>query len=97
MEVIELITQYTEICLVCGKRKTDTHHLINASDRDKATDDDLLIPLCHSCHMRLHDDALAMSFSKMLGQIVWEKEYYRKGGNKDAREQFRSRYGKSYL
>ena len=39
---------------------------------------------------RIHGNPMAEKFSKMLGQAIWEKHY-------GTREDFRKRYGKSYL
>lgn len=76
-----------------------------------AEQDGLWIPLTNSEHnmspygnlYQIHDNPVAEKLSKIAGQLAWEKEYYRQlcttAGNiqDDAREEFRKRYGISYL
>lgn len=88
------------------------------ADREKADRDGLTIPVCHDCHnlgkgrlsnpskklgtMIIHGNSMAETMSKMIGQLAWEKQFYREraGLNADkdiAREAFQQRYGRSYL
>ena len=50
---------------------------------------------------QIHGNPAAEKLSKMLGQIAFEKEYYRKQLCKDeddpAREEFRKIFGRSFL
>ena len=52
---------------------------------------------------QIHDNPRAEDLSKMLGQAIWEKNYYKdlyyhlNKDNDEAREQFREQYGKSFL
>lgn len=54
------------------------------------------VPACNKCHNmgktieRVHENIMAEKLSKMLGQAVYE-------GKIGTREEFRKRYGKSYL
>lgn len=58
--------------------------------------DGLKVPACNNCHNmgrtteRVHDNPMAEKLSKILGQAVYEAKI-------DSREEFRARYGKSYL
>lgn len=100
-----ILTEYTEMCAICGKPTECTHHLVFGKGlRDLADADKLTLPMCNACHnmsspasTRLHDNPIAESLSKMLGQVAWEKEYYRTTETDEAREAFRKRYSKSYL
>lgn len=87
------------------------HHLIMGSANRKLSDKyGLTIPLCAECHnmasstaCRIHDNPRAEDLSKMLGQAVWEKNYYKDlyyqtiRDDDEARKQFRYEFGKSYL
>lgn len=91
-----MITEYKDICIICGKPSECVHHLIfGMAKRDLADQDGLTMPMCNSCHnmgrYRLHDNPMAESLSKMLGQAIWE------GNNNHDRERFIKRYGKSWL
>lgn len=93
-----MITKYGAYCLLCGLPRTEVHHLImGTSGRKMADEDGLTIPLCNKCHREMHENGTANRLSKVLGQMAWERDYYAKGGSQDARESFRSRYGRSYL
>ena len=58
--------------------------------------DGLKVPSCNNCHNmgqitgRVHDNLMAERLSKMLGQAIYESKI-------GSREEFRVRYGKSYL
>lgn len=91
------VTEEHTMCLVCGKRYADnTHHLIcGISNRDFSDKYGLTIPLCAMCHNELHHSGVASRLSKMLGQAIWEKNYYKdlyynlNRGEDEARDRFR--------
>lgn len=93
-------------CVVCGRPTHTTHHLIFGNSRRPICDKDgIVMALCENCHTagryRLHDNPVAEHLSKMLGQALCEKQYilenYGEGVETEAREVFRSKYGKSWL
>lgn len=92
-----IVTEYEGICFFCGKPAQCTHHLVfgNAS-RNLADEDGLFVPSCNACHnmgdidSRIHDNPMAENLSKKLGQAVYEMKI-------GSREDFRKRYGKSFL
>ena len=101
-----IVTEYEEISAFSGTRADCMHHLIMGSGlRELADEDGLFIPLTHAEHNMskfcIHGHPAAEKLSKMLGQMAWEKEYLVKqlpeGMKEEAREQFRKRYGISYL
>ncbi len=108
-----IVTEYTEISAFSQNPKECDHHLIFGSGlRKLAEEDGLFIPLTNKEHNmgqnteRIHGNQAAEKLSKMLGQVTWEKEYYRsilesvdglEKGEDPAREKFRRRYGISYL
>ena len=91
-----MITEYTEICILCGKPKEDTHHLLNGNNRATCDEDNITIPLCRKCHTEIHKNATCEKLCKIIGQLAWESNYYAEG-RKDARKQFLKRYRKSYI
>ena len=86
-----IITDVTEFCIICGRPKWEFHHLCFGHGGKPLSDEDgLVIPVCRECHELIHSDARIGTMSKMMGQLAWEGKY-------GDREQFRKRYGKSFL
>lgn len=108
-----IVTEYTEISAFSQNPKECEHHLIFGNGLRKLADEDgLILPLTNYEHNtgsigeRIHENVAAEKLSKMLGQVAYEKEYYRsileavdelEEGEDPAREVFRRRYGISYL
>lgn len=105
------VTNTTEYCLFCGRPATQEHHLIFGTyGRGFSDRYGLTLPICPSCHNtaeypvdRIHDNPKAERLSKMLGQAIWEKNYYKdlwyqlNKGDDEARERFIELNGISYL
>ena len=96
-ETKSILTDYETICFFCGRPAEGEHHLLFGNGIRKLADEDgLKIPMCSNCHTtgklteRIHDNPIAERLSKMLGQAVYESKI-------GSREEFRKRYGKSYL
>lgn len=86
-----VLTEYMSNCAVCGRPTTEVHHLCFSRANRKLSDEDkLVLAMCRDCHEELHKGKVSQALSKMLGQIAWEKEY-------GSREEYRKRYGQSYL
>ena len=92
-----IATEYENICFFCGRPAECEHHLIFGRGRRKlAEEDGLKVPSCNNCHNMgqitgsVHDNLMAERLSKMLGQAIYESKI-------GSREEFRARYGKSYL
>lgn len=95
-----ILTKYTENCIICGVPTKDIHHLVfGRGMRNLADEDGLTLPMCLFCHEELHRlSSVAAELSRICGQLAFEKSLCEKGVSaEDAREQFRQRYGKSYL
>lgn len=100
-----ILTTYTKNCCICGRPTEEEHHLLfGGSARRLAEEDGIKVPCCSYCHTqndvknRIHDNPMAEKLSKVAGQLAWEKNAVAGGMTEtDAREAFRSRYGKSYL
>jgi len=103
----------SEKCLLCGREyATHTHHLITGtSGRNFSERYGLTIDICPSCHNgavkpedRIHGNPRAEDLSKMLGQAIFEKNYYmdlynnlNREDEDEARIRFIELNGKSYL
>lgn len=92
-----IVTDYPNICFFCGATAECEHHLIFGWGlRVLAEEDGLKVPSCNRCHNmgtkseRIHENEMAEKLSKMLGQAFYEIKI-------GTREEFRKRYGKSYL
>lgn len=111
-ETRSAVTEYTEISAFSGRPAEARHHLVYGRGiRELAEEDLLWIPLTHAEHnmspegipYQIHGNPAAEKLSKMLGQAIFEKEYYRhyndlfKFDEDISREAFRKRYGISYL
>lgn len=108
---MNVITEYTELSAFSAQPKECEHHLVFGSGlRQLADEDGLILPLTNYEHNtgplteRIHENPAAEKLSKMLGQIAYEKERYRQAlellgeiEGDPAREDFRQRYGISYL
>lgn len=92
-----IVTEYKRMCFFCGRQADCEHHLLFGSGiRELAEQDGLKVPICNTCHNmgrvaeRIHDNPMAEKLSKILGQVIYEAKI-------GSREEFRERYGKSYL
>lgn len=87
----------------CGRESEAVHHLIFGQGLRKLADQDgLAVPVCHHCHTlalhtqdRLHDNPRAEDLSKMLGQMIFERNQVAQGKTiEEAHEEFMYRYGR---
>ena len=94
-----MITNYNDYCLICGRPRDDMHHIFKGhKQRHIATDDELLIPLCRDHHEAIHKRQELNILCEIIGQLAYEKTRCSEGMSPDeARETFRTRYGRSYL
>lgn len=100
-----IVTEYNDYCLFCGRPTEAKHHLVfGKGNRTLSEKDGLVIPCCNNCHNmgelleRIHDNPMAEKLSKIIGQLAWEKRKVAKGMSEaEARENYRLRFGESYL
>lgn len=100
-----IITDDTLHCIICGRDAVQHHAISGTSGRQLSDRDKLTIPLCPKHHNMdskesVHLNPVISKWSKMVGQLAWELEMVSTGQAKDkneARNKFRSRYGKSLL
>ena len=94
-----MITEYENYCLICGKPRTDVHHLVYGNSKRRIADKDgLTMPLCRTHHEMMHNDKTMQIMSHIVGQLYFERNMCAVGLDTDmARESFLDRYGVSYL
>lgn len=92
-----IVTEYENVCFFCGRPAECEHHLLfGRGIRNLAEEDGLKVPSCNKCHNMgaatecVHGSSMSEKMSKMLGQAVYEAKI-------GSREEFRARYGRSYL
>lgn len=106
-----IVTKYEDYsAFSCSPAECRHHLLFGRGVRQKAEEDGIWIPLLNKEHnmspkgtiYQIHGNPAAEKLSKMLGQMAWEKEWICrqfpfKGLSEEAREEFRKRYGESWL
>ncbi len=100
-----ILTKYQNNCAFCGRPTEADHHLVFGIGLRKLSEEDgLKLPSCNNCHNmaggknQLHGNPVAEALSKMLGQMAWEKQKIIEGHEPTlVRDEFRRRYGQSYL
>lgn len=99
-----IITDDLEHCLICGSPIVAIHHAISGTaGRALADEDELTVPLCprhHNMDSResVHLNPTIAKWSKIVGQLAYEKKMVSEGHTEDeARQMFRRQYGKSFL
>lgn len=80
-------------CVRCGIYcRPERHHLIHGSGRRQlAEQDGLVVDMCHSCHMYVHDHPAEDKRFQAYGQKMWMENT---GGTV---ADFIQRYGKNYV
>ena len=74
-----MLTEYKDICVICGRPKEHTHHLIFGWGMRKLCDDDkITCPLCEKCHEEIHNSGVAGGLSKIVGQLLFEMDLVKK-------------------
>lgn len=107
-----MITEYMDYCIICGRPNVEKHHCLKGNkQRRLADEDELILPLCKEHHtgiMSVHNLKELNILCEIIGQLAFEREYLINRQilpfddshdeiSEEAREAFRSRYGRSYL
>ena len=68
-----IVTDYPEICFICGRPSEAEHHLVfGTAGRELSEKDGLKVPVCNNCHnmgeilMRIHGNPMAERMSKII-------------------------------
>lgn len=91
-----IIPNNDEYCFLCKQiglytKGTDEHHMLFGNKKTLADEDGLTVQLCHSHHMRLHQQMEHQLELKQLAEKVWLEHYGK------TIEDWIKRYGKNYL
>lgn len=80
------------MCYCCGYPRVEIHHTLHGFARKAADEYGYVVPLCHRCHMALHDgkEEELDQHLKELAQVHFEEHY-------GSREEFVKIFGRSYL
>lgn len=103
-----MITEYNDFCIICNKPRMDMHHIFKGVKQRRLADEDgLVIPLCqehHTGNMSVHQRKELNILCEIIGQLAWERntliemqEIPFDDLSRSVREEFRQRYGRSYL
>lgn len=89
MEIKSIMTNDLDHCYFCQRARQHIHHMMNAANKKKAEKYGLLLPVCFSCHTKIHGDPLYMLAVRQMGQGRFEELY--------SRELWMKEFGKNYL
>ena len=95
--------EYADYDIIDGSPNVERHHLMGGSNRQKADEDGLWVPLTYEHHqgkMGVHNNKEMKALSHIIAQLAYELEMVSTGKAQtkdDAKEMFRRRYGKSFL
>lgn len=84
-----IITDDLEHCIECGYAAEDCHHCLEGPDKVWSEKYKLMVPMCHMCHMELHNNQEINLYYKRLAQEAFEKKY--------PGEQFNKIFRRNYL
>lgn len=101
-----ILTKYDGYCILCGKPTSTQHHLVEGAGNRRISDKwGLVCPLCDYHHNMsnnsVHLNPSMQAMGHIIGQLAFEKEYYRKNlidsDDDPARDEFLKIFGKSFL
>lgn len=91
-----IIPNNDKYCFLCKRmglyvEGTDSHHMLFGNKKSYADADGLTCQLCHTHHMRLHQQQEYQLELKQLAERVWLEHY------KKTIDDWIERYGKNYI
>lgn len=89
MEIKSIMTDDLDHCYFCPRARQHIHHIMNAANKKKSEKYGLLLPVCFSCHTKIHGNSLYMLAVRQMGQGRFEELY--------SRELWMKEFGKNYL
>jgi hypothetical protein len=70
-----ILTNNLEVCFLCGKRKQHLHEIFFGRNRQLSMKYGCVVPLCFSCHEKVHNDYATDLKLKQLCQKQYMKHY----------------------
>lgn len=93
MEIKSIMTDDLDHCYFCPRARQHIHHIMNAANKKKSEKYGLLLPVCFSCHSKIHDNPLTEELNmlavRQMGQRRFEELY--------SKELWMKEFGKNYL
>lgn len=74
-ERFSLFTDDLDHCIICGKKKDNTHEVIYGKNRINSMKFGLTIPLCNYHHQIIHSNAVLSNGYKKRGQALFNRAY----------------------
>lgn len=75
-ERFSILTTNLNKCLICGKKRDNLHEVFyGTGKRQLSIKYGCVIPLCYSCHVRIHQDSVLSILWKVKCQEMFEKVY----------------------
>ena len=70
-----IITDDMEHCILCGNKKDHIHELFFGRNRTNSMKYGTVVPLCSSCHARMHNDIKLQEIYHKIGQDCFNQHY----------------------
>lgn len=70
-----IITDDMEHCILCGNKKDHIHEIFFGRNRTNSMKYGTVVPLCSSCHARMHKDIKLQEVYHKIGQDCFNKHY----------------------
>lgn len=84
-----VFTDNLNICIECGKLKDHLHEIYRGKNRHKSIAYSFVLPLCNTCHTKIHNSPKMTLKWQIKGQVKFEEN--------NTRENFVKEFGQSYL
>lgn len=70
-----IFTEDLDTCIVCSKNKDHLHEIFGGRNRSNSIKYGLVLPLCSTCHRRIHDNPELIDKWHKKGQTIFNQVY----------------------
>lgn len=70
-----LFTDNLDTCIECGRSKQHLHEIFGGRNRSNSIEYGLVLPLCPTCHRRIHDNPYLIDEWHKKGQTMFNQVY----------------------
>lgn len=75
-ERFSIITKNLDKCVLCGKKRDNLHEIYyGTGKRQLSIQYGCVIPLCYTCHVKIHNDSVLSILWKVKCQNTFEQKY----------------------
>ena len=74
-ERFSIITSNLDKCVICGKKRDNLHEVYEGRNRQASIKYGCVLPLCYTCHIKIHNDHVLSLLWKVKCQEMFEKVY----------------------